>query len=59
MTEACRASNFELACSEEETTKMLYGCDEAFVNTIHAIKLCGYGEDVCKDGGSGKSDYCA
>jgi hypothetical protein len=60
MIEACRAGDNQLlSCTDDEMlNNMLFACNEAFVNTISTIKWCNYTGTVCKDGGSGKSDYC-
>jgi hypothetical protein len=55
MQVACEDQNDLSFCTASAMNEMLFYCKEGVVNTISETSYCGRG---CKDGGSGKSDYC-
>jgi hypothetical protein len=59
MEEACTAAG--TSCKGERVNDFLFDCVPGFTNSIKVMSDCASGglpNDVCADGGAGKSDYC-
>jgi hypothetical protein len=59
MKEACLShSSSQASCTDKLMNGIIFECKEDIPNYIKEITWCGEGNSGCKDGGSGKSDYC-
>jgi hypothetical protein len=56
MKEACLEKNPLDVCTASLMNDMLFKCEEGVINRIYLTESSCNGR--CKDGGSGKSDYC-